>query len=525
MTLSIFYLIFNNIRNVAFFLLSSYLVLCSIGISAQVSAAGSQAHIKGSFGSVHNWPIIPLAMMLTPEGRVFAYGTTTDGKQSAKLNYVIWDPSKGTSAEAFQVLSNTTETDIFCAAQALIPTTGHALVLGGDSLVNGIRNYANNNVNIFDFATDSLIRHTKNMAYKRWYATAVTLSNGNHIVLGGRNNKPFAGTSTKPSTEATYSPTPEIRALNGSWRTLYSASSEEAYGELGGGSWNYPRAWLNPQGNIFIINHAGAMYNLNQYGSGSLTKYKERTAASSPSLPSIMFAPGRILSIRKDRVAVVVDINDARAPVITPVGQPVRDRQYGNATVLANGHVWMNGGSSTGNTLTGVALDSELWNPTTGTWSAAASATRSRLYHSASMLLPDGTVITAGGGAPGPVNQLNGEVYFPPYLFKKDGSGQFAARPKITDAPSHMIGWNQSFSVEATHTIARITLTRLGTVTHSFDNESRFLDLPVSQAGRIVTVKSPASASIIPPGFYMLFAWNPWGFPSEAKIIQIGENT
>lgn len=514
--------IFTSFRYLQFLLLCFFLLFFWIGINVQALAAGPQAHTKGAFGPVHNWPIIPLAMMLMPDGRVFAYGTTTDAKQSAKLNYVIWDPSEGTSANAFQTLTNTTDTDIFCAAQALIPGTGHALVLGGDSVLNGIRNYANDNVNVFDFATDSLIRQTHNMNSKRWYATAVTLSNGNHVVLGGRNDKPFAGTSTQFSTEATYSPTPEVRAINGSWRTLPSASSEEAYGELGGRSWDYPRAWLNPQGNIFIVNHAGAMYNLNTSGTGSLTKYKEKTVPSSSTLPSIMFAPGRILSIRKNRLAVVVDINDANAPVITPVGGLKKDRQYGNATVLADGHVWVNGGSSTGNSLSGAALDSELWNPATGNWLTTASATKPRLYHSASILLPNGSVLTAGGGAPGPVKQLNGEIYYPPYLFKKDGSGQFAARPKIIDAPSHMIGWNQNFSVQATHAIARITLTRLGSVTHNFDNESRFFDLPVSQIDKIVTVRSPASASIFPPGFYMLFVWNPWGFPSEAKILQIG---
>ncbi len=522
MTFSVVFLFFKKLRFHQFFLLCVFFLFNAVGVNAQALAAGSQAHIKGVFGPVHNWPIIPIAMMLMPDGRVFAYGTTTGGIQNAKMNYVTWNPLKGTGSQAFEVLNNTTDTDIFCAAQALIPGTGHALVLGGDSQVNGIRNYANNNVNIFDYDTDSLIRQSQNMIYKRWYATAITLSNGNHIVLGGRNNKNFKGTSTKPSTEATYSPIPEIRASNGSWRTLTTASSEEAYGELGGASWNYPRAWLNPQGNIFIINHAGAMYNLKTYGSGSLTKYKERTVPSSPSLPSIMFAPGRIFSVRQDRVAVVVDINDTNAPVITTVGKLIRDRQYGNATVLANGYVWLNGGSSTGNTLSGVALDSELWNPATGSSTAAANASRSRLYHSASILLPDGTVLTAGGGAPGPVNQLNGEIYYPPYLFKKDGSGQFAARPKIVDAPSHMIGWNQNFTVEATHTIARVTLTRLGSITHSFDNESRFLNLAISQAGKIVTLRSPASASILPPGFYMLFVWNPWGIPSEAKIIQIG---
>jgi len=523
MKYSMFFPEHTFVRHLQLLLLSLVLLfVASLGVSVSALAAGPQAHLKGEFGPLHTWPIIPLAMMLMPDGRVFAYGTTTDAKQSAKLNYVIWDPSLGIGVHAFQTLTNTTDTDIFCAAQVLIPGTGHALVLGGDSQVNGIRNYANDNVNIFDFATDSLIRQTHSMASKRWYATAVTLSNGDHVVLGGRNDKPFAGTSTLPSTEATYSPTPEVRAADGSWRTLHSASSEEAYGELGGRSWDYPRAWLNPQGNIFIVNHAGLMYKLNTSGTGTLTKYKQSTVTSSASLPSIMFAPGRILSLRKNRIAVVVDLNDATAPVITSVGGLTKDRQYGNATVLADGRVWVNGGSSTGNSLTGAALDSELWNPVTGNWLTTASATKSRLYHSASLLLPDGTVLTAGGGAPGPVNQLNGEIYYPPYLFKKDGSGEFAARPKIIDAPSDMISWDQNFSVEATHTIARITLTRLGSVTHNFDNESRFFDLPISQTGKIVTVRSPTSASLFPPGFYMLFVWNPWGFPSVAKIIQIG---
>ena len=52
---------------------------------------------------------------------------------------------------------------------------------------------------------------------------------------------------------------------------------------------------------------------------------------------------------------------------------------------------------------------------------------KDRLYHSTSLLLPDGSVLTAGGGAPGPVTNLNAEIYYPPYLFKKDGSGQPAS--------------------------------------------------------------------------------------------------
>ena len=481
-----------------------------------VMAGGPEAHLRGEFGPLHKWPIIPIAVMLMPDGRIFAYGTDTDGDQGAKMHYAIWNPAVGIGSSAFEVLPNTTDTDIFCAAQTFIPATGQALILGGDAKVNNIRNYANNNVNIFDPDTDSLTRQTQSMVFKRWYATAVTLPNGSHVVMGGRDKKPYGGA------DGTYASTPEIRAANGSWRALSSATSEAAFGELGGAAWVYPRAWVNPWGGVFILGHNGAMYKLQTAGTGTITKYTTKILNSLAVLPSIMFAPGKILSIRMDRVAVVVDINGTGEPVVSSAGILAKDRQQGTATVLADGRVWVNGGSSTGNTLKGAALDSELWDPKTNKWTTAASAATARLYHSTSILLPDGTVFTGGGGAPGPLKQLNGEIYYPPYLYKKDGSGQFAPRPKITDAPTTMIGWNQEFSVQANESIIRVTLVRAGASTHTFNQETRFFDLPLSQAGNIVTVKSPATSNIALPGTYLLFVWNTKGIPSVAKIINIG---
>jgi hypothetical protein len=510
------------VRNIHILFLNLILLLASFGTNFSVLAAGSQLHLTGRFEPVHNWPIIPIATMLMPDGRVFAYGTTPSGIQDAKLNYAVWDPSLGYGDDAFQLLVNTTSTDIFCAAQAMIPTTGQALILGGDALVNTKRNYANSDVNIFDPATDTLIRQSQSMAFKRWYATAVTMPNGEHVVLGGRNDRFFEGTATIPATENTYSPIPEVRSVAGNWRTLTTASSEAAYGSLGGSAWYYPRAWVNPQGKIFILNNNGQMFQLDTSGTGTLTKYVKRTLPSRTYYPSVMFAPGKVLSVRNDRAAVTVDFNGTGEPVVSSAGSLVKDRQYGSATVLADGRVWINGGSSTGNTLEGASLDSELWDPKTGNWTTVASATKARLYHSSSLLLLDGSVLTAGGGAPGPATQLNGEIYYPPYFFRKDGSGELVPRPKIVHAPTTMIGWDQDFSIQATHNIARVTLVRVGASTHNFDNETRFFDLPVSEIGMIVTVRTPASSFILPPGFYMIFAWNPWGTPSVAKIIQIG---
>lgn len=484
-------------------------------------AVAGLEHVEGKFGPLHDWPIIPIATMLMPDGRVLAYGTDLNGNSGAKLYYVIWDPSVGIGTDAFEILPNVTDTDIFCAGQALIPSTGHGLIIGGDTTVNLQRNYASSDVNIFDPATDTLSR-VQGMAFKRWYATAVTLPNGEHAVLGGRDDKEFAGSASFPPTVATYSSTPEVRDANGNWRILSSASSDTAYGELGGQSWFYPRAWINPQGSIFISAHNGRMYKLDPSGTGTLSMYNQGIAPSSARHTSVMFAPGRILSLRKEAMALVIDINGTGEPIVSPGGSLTKDRQYGSATVLANGQVWVNGGSSTGNDLVGMALDSELWDPATGKWKTTASATTERLYHSSSLLLLDGTVFTGGGGNPGPRKQLNGEIFYPPYLFKKDGSGQLAPRPKIKYAPT-TIGWDQEFQVTATHEIGRITLVRVGAATHTFNNETRFFDLPINtNNGNIVYVQSPASANIAPPGFYMLFAWNSWGFPSVAKIVQIG---
>ena len=59
----------------------------------------------------------------------------------------------------------------------------------------------------------------------------------------------------------------------------------------------------------------------------------------------------------------------------------------------------------------------DIWNPATGAWTRGAAAQQARLYHSNAVLMPDASVLVMGGGAPGPQNNTNVEVYYPPYLF------------------------------------------------------------------------------------------------------------
>lgn len=486
-----------------------------------INNPNANAYAVGQFSAIRNWPIIPIAAMVQPNGKVFAYGTNGAGAQGAAVMYTIWDPVSDT----FTTKDNNTHSDVFCAGQALIPGSGDTLMVGGDATINGIRNYAMRDVNILNRdadATGGVIQASANkMAFDRWYPTLVTLPSGAHVVLGGRDARNYAGGAGGPPTVETYSPIPEVRAANGTWRSLTSAFSNEAYGANGSDSWNYPRAWVNPRGKVFIMNSDGAMFDLDTAGTGTLTQLPGNAVGGYSNLTAVMFQPGKILMARNQKRAIIVDINGP-TPVVTPAGTLKHDHRFGNSTVLADGKVWFNGGSPLGNQAGADIFESEMYDPQSETWKVMAVNQKRRLYHSTSMLLPDGTVFTGGGGAPGPSNELNAEIYFPPYLFKKNGAGSqlVTVRPTVT-VPAK-VNWGQTFNVTSNQNIQKVTLVRIGGSTHNFNNETRFYTIatPATPA-KTVSAVAPAGANVAPPGFYMVFAWDTTGVPSIAKIIRI----
>ena len=97
-------------------------------------------------------------------------------------------------------------------------------------------------------------------------------------------------------------------------------------------------------------------------------------------------------------------------------------RRQLNATLLPDGKVLVTGGSS------GPGFDdssnpvfpAEIWDPATKMWSTMASLSVLRGYHSTAVLLPDGRVLSAGGGqfSQFPPASPSAEIYSPPYLFR-----------------------------------------------------------------------------------------------------------
>ncbi|KAL2044104.1 hypothetical protein ABVK25_012466 [Lepraria finkii] len=201
-------------------------------------------------------------------------------------------------------------------------------------------------------------------------------------------------------------------------------------------------------------------------------------------------------------------------------------RQF-NGTVLPDGTVLVTGGTRAAefnNLRDGNPVhEAELWNPVNDTWTTMAPESSDRCYHSVALLLPDGRVLSAGGGEyneadpPNPQRNLtDGQLFEPPYLFK-------GPRPIIESAPKE-INYGKPFSVTVgtSDLIKRVSLVRLGSVTHCRNmNQSLMFLEPFTPAGPTMTVPAPADGNRAPPGYYMLFVLNKEDVPSVASIVRV----
>ncbi|MFM2450510.1 MAG: hypothetical protein RIS44_2960 [Pseudomonadota bacterium] len=344
----------------------------------------TDAHLKGMWSPVYNWPGVAVHAVLLPDSRVLSYGSKADGTQTGSFNYNTWD-STGSPAVGHMSFANGTGIDIFCSSQLLLPPTSststpNVFMAGGDSW-NGSRtlNSANNASNVFNAGNNSLTR-AGNMQRSRWYSTSTTLINGETYIQSGSG-----GTDR-----------PEVRSVNGVFRTLNNANTS-------GVQYVYPRNFVMPDGRLFGYDANGSMYFVSTAGEGALTaagSFAGQYASDSSS--AAMFRPGRILQFGgNSNGAIVIDVTSG-SPVVTPTQSMSSQRRLAVGTLLADGQVLATGGSQVWNELTGVNTVAEIWNPQTGQWLQGAAGAKPLLYHTNALLLPDASVlITRGRGVVG----------------------------------------------------------------------------------------------------------------------------
>ncbi len=336
---------------------------------------------------------------------------------------------------------------------------------------------------------------------------STTLANGEVVTVAGAD---------QDGIEATI---PEV--WNGSrWRALPGADRAFGY---------YPRLFVAPNGLVFLAAQRRDSFYLDPAGAGSwtpvaTTNYGEREYGS-----AAMYRPGKVLIVggsdqpsgAPTSTAEVIDLGEA-VPAWRYTGSMAQARRQLNATLLPDGRVLATGGTNSpgfSNPAGGVHA-AEVWDPDSGNWTTWAGNQVTRVYHSTTLLLPDARILHAGSGdgSDGGVSlprELNAEIFSPPYLFR-------GARPAITSAPG-AVGYGAQFFVATPDAgqVVRATLVRPASVTHSFDQNQRFVELaPVKVAGGL-KLTAPANGNLAPPGNYMLFIVNSAGVPSVSRMVRL----
>ena len=499
----------------------------------------ADAPTKGMWSATQAWPLNGLHSVLLPNGRVLTYGTPTGQAATQDGRYFdVWDPTQGFATLSHRTAFRADMVNSFCSSAAFLGD-GRLLVSGGNSPLDS---------NEFTPSDGTVTTALSRMADERWYATMLALSDGRLLILGG--STPYGGLRAYQDPLAainagTVSMTPELFETGIGWRSLFGAQSRDAFGPDHHRYW-YPRAWLASNGEVFGIS-SEKMWYLAASGTGSIRvvgDFKTGVNATTrpnigPTSAAVMFAPGRVLQVGgngyhdghatpSSALATVVDFNGSTA-VLTETAPMSFARQWPSATVLPNGRVVVTGGTRFGNNGAADAVyEAELWNPATGTWTVGARAAQIRVYHSAAILMPNGAVLSTGGGAPGPVNNLNAELYYPPYLFRAAGGGaELAPRPALTATSALKANYGEELEVDLSRSdaVGKVVLIGASSVTHSFNTTQRRMELTFLQAGARLAIGMPSSANAAPPGYYVLFVLDAAGVPSQGLILAIGPST
>ncbi len=159
----------------------------------------------------------------------------------------------------------------------------------------------------------------------------------------------------------------------------------------------------------------------------------------------------------------------------------------------------------------------------------ASSTPEFRGYHTVTLLLPDGSVLVGGGrdlDLVGSLEKPDFRYLYPDYLF--------ANRPAILTAPP-VVRLGATFTVKtAGKKPNEFVLLGLGSMTHSFDFNQRYVELertrfqrasidhvPPAPGIHATTLRAPADARVAPPGHYLLFVLDLNRIPSAGAIVRL----
>lgn len=427
------------------------------------------------------------------------------------------------------------KTDVFCSASITLPDKGgRQLNVGGwsgDSLF-GVRLYwpdgSPGTTSVNDWQENGAELKLQN---GRWYPSAMVMSNGSVLVVGGENG------SNGP-------PVPTLEILPKVGGTVFCDWLQRTDPNN-----LYPFLITLPSGGIFV-----GYYN-------EARILDPVTFATTKTLPNM---PGNVNDATAGRTYPLEGaamILPQSAPYSAPLGILVCGGSTNGAglatdncvsiqpeaanaqwtlermpsqrvmpciTALPDGTYLILNGAKQGRAGFGLAenpnFNAVLYNPAKPVnqrMSVLANTTIARLYHSESILMQDGRVLVSGSDPQDGKNpeEYRVEVYVPPYLT----AGR--ARPSFTIANKD---WSYGQSVTININLpnggpAKVSLMGAESSTHGNSMGQRTIFPAVSCGGGTCTITAPPNAKVCPPGWFQLFVLD-GPTPSSSTWIRIGKD-
>jgi hypothetical protein len=461
-------------------------------------------HCEKAIGG--EWQLVPgasevtmmHAVLLPDTGRVLYWGYGPRADQSR-----IWDAATGSYFQpANQPQAVTPDENIWSGSQAYLDdASGTILVAGG--LING----PDTERRAFLFDPPGLTwSAAADMHEARFYPTTLSLPDGRPLTLFGQDEN-LGVTSTGI----------EIFAAGGagSW----SAANPTPFNYL-----YYPWTFLLPGGQLFVAGPQKPSRRFDPAGAPIADDPNQRwdqiysqrgvnmegTAVLLPLRPP-QYTPRVLICggspVDAQQSSEWIDLSQA-PPTWQDAGELNVPRSRLNSVLLPDGRVMIAGGATDVRPDGGPVEIFDPEDPGAG-WIPGPVMVHRRDYHSAAILLPDGSVLM--GGDP---DFQEHERYYPSYCFRP--------RPTITGAPA-LVAHGAVFAVQTPQaaSIAEVVLMRPGAVTHGFNANQRLIGTVFTSGAGVLQVTAPADTTVAPRGWYLLFVVDLDRTPSEGRWIRL----
>ncbi len=332
------------------------------------------------------------ATILT-NGKILAVGGTNNGV--ALTSAELYNPAAGTWASTGSMHVGRT------LARAVMFSNGNVLVVGG--CINDCLSATTNSAELYN-PNSGTFTTTGSMVQARAEFAVTLLANGQVLVAGGCAAYDANGCSSTTNKAEIYNP------ATGKWTATTALRAAR----------HAMNATLLSSGKVLVAGGAtaasDALNSTEIYDPTAKTwTLGNKMVQARSDYASIMLGTGKILFIGGENInGVSISNSELYNPstgTFAATSNMTATREEHTAVLLANGNVLVSGGNKKTLTTQTPLASAELYNPTTGKWTATGSMSSARAGHT-STVLHNGNVVNAGGSDA--VNELDSaELYKP----------------------------------------------------------------------------------------------------------------